>query len=329
MSNEGGQMRSAGLGLGGLLGASAVALLLASASYAQNTPAAPSNETPASATPTAESADELSEVVVTGTRIRGVAPVGSTLITIDEAEMQQSGLTSVNDILDTQPTITDLGGSNHLAGGTTPNAATSAVNSANIHGLGVQATLNLINGHRGWEEQTVSDVFNPDNFPPQMLARIDVVPDGTSAIYGADAVAGTVNYILRSPADVFETYFDETGMHGQNTWYAEGIAGKTWSIGGQSGGIIYGFQYRVIGLLQASDYPGLYNNNFSPYGASPSSTFAAPGNVSRGGHQLCGALRAERSEPDPLAAGGGRQRQSAEHFCQRSALPGYQPQPEQ
>jgi iron complex outermembrane receptor protein len=252
----------------------------------QPTVAAPTAGPPTAAAPSAESAPaapDVSEVVVTGTRIRGVAPVGSTLMTVDQATIQESGLASTNDILNTNPAILDLGIGPHTTGATSIQNGFSLVNSPDIHGLGIQATLSLVNGHRAWEQGVVGDVFDPSSIPAHMLERIEVVPDGTSPIYGADAIAGTVNYVLRKPEDVVESYVSGSWMKGTNTWYATGILGHVWGDDDHSGGFIMGYQRTQTGALAASAYPTLYNNNFAPFGGSPSSAFAAPGNVLVGG----------------------------------------------
>lgn len=226
---------------------------------------------------------DVSDVVVTGTRIRGVAPVGSTIMSIDPVTMQESGLSNTNDILQTNPAVLDLGVGPHTTGATSIQNGFSVVNSPDIHGLGIQATLSLVNGHRVWEQGVVGDVFDPSSVPVHMLARVEVVPEGTSPIYGADAIAGTVNYVLRKPEDVVETYAGGSLMHGLNSGYATGIVGHTWGDGDHTGGFIIGYQHTETGALAASAYPTLYNNNFSAFGGSPASDYAAPGNILVGG----------------------------------------------
>jgi iron complex outermembrane recepter protein len=245
----------------------------------QSVPAATqSAELPPAQSPTPDAA--LSEVVVTGTRIRGVAPVGSNLITIDQAAMEDSGMATTNDILDTNPAILDLGIGPHTSGATAVQNGFSNINSPDIHGLGIQATLSLTNGHRNWEQGVVGDVFDPSSIPPQMIEQIEVVPDGTSPIYGADAIAGTVNYVLRKPADVAETDYSLSSMKGTNTSYYTGILGHVWTLGeSDGGGFILSYQHSQTSALAASTFPTLYNNNFAPFGGSPSSDFAAPGNI--------------------------------------------------
>ena len=286
MSDTGHRPATRAARIGFLLGALA-ALPYAKDGFAQTTAAPPVQTTPA---PVADSAaadsSQINEVVVTGTRIRGVAPVGSPLITLDQATIKETGLMSTNDVLDSIPSVLSLANGNNIAAGTQVQNGFSGTygNSPNIHGLGPQATLSLVNGHRMFDEGIVSNAFDPNNYPVQMLSRIEVVQDGTSPIYGADAVAGTVNYVLRNPVNTIETYAGSHWSHGQNGWFATGIFGHTWGeAGSHSGGFIASYQHTQDGSLWATDYPSLYNDNFSRYGGTQSPTFASPGNVLIGG----------------------------------------------
>ncbi len=117
-----------------------------------------------------------------------------------------------------------------------------------------------------------------------MLSRVEVVQDGTSPIYGADAVAGTVNYVLRRPVDTVEVDAGAGWSKGQNNRYGTLVFGHTWSDdSAHEGGFIGSFQHTEQGSMQASAFPGLYNDNFAPYGGPPSLSFASPGNVVVGG----------------------------------------------
>src|SRR5690606_27439385 len=174
-------------------------------------------------------------IVVTGTRIGGQAPVGAAIVQLDQADIQATGLSSTADILNTVPSILKLGGGDNYAGGQAQQSNTinsfSFNKSPNIRGLGVGATLSLVNGHRVPYEGGNMNFFDGDNCPAQMIQRIDVVQDGGSALYGADAIAGTVNYILRRPEDTLEVYGGYRKNDGQEGYYATGIAGTRWAEG--------------------------------------------------------------------------------------------------
>jgi iron complex outermembrane receptor protein len=223
-------------------------------------------------------------IVVTGTRIAGEAPVGAAIVQLDEKDIQATGLTSTADVLNTVPSILKLGGGDNYAGGQAQQANTinsfSFNKSPNIRGLGVGATLSLVNGHRVPYEGGNMNAFDGDNYPAQMIQRIDVVQDGGSALYGADAIAGTVNYVLRRPEDTLEFYGSYRDNDGQRAYQVTGIAGLEWGEGrAHQGGFIASYQYSDQDAFEAAARPDLYNDDLSPYGGPASSLYSAPGNV--------------------------------------------------
>jgi iron complex outermembrane recepter protein len=141
-------------------------------------------------------------IIVTGTRIRGVAAVGSSTIPVDRATIQERATGSTNDILRDVPQITNFGASGTAVGG--PQVQNSSLNntyanSINLRGLGTTATLTLVDGHRVAPSGGGGGYTDSDLVPAIALERIEVVADGASAIYGSDAVAGVVNLRLREP----------------------------------------------------------------------------------------------------------------------------------
>ena len=227
---------------------------------------------------TAQEAD-LSEVVVTGTRIRGVAPVGSTVVQLDQEDLAKQGLISVADTLNTVPFVLKEGAGNDYAGGGGNGPATLnglAFNkSPNLRGFGPQATLSLVDGHRVPYEGANMNAFDGDNIPAQMLQRVEIVADGTSPIYGADAIAGTVNYVLRDPFNGAEAYGQYGSADGQSSWTGTLVGGLKWS----TGGVVLSYQHTNSDALHASSRPELYNDDFTPYGGPPSPMYSSPGNV--------------------------------------------------
>ncbi|MCW2388083.1 iron complex outermembrane receptor protein [Sphingobium sp. B11D3B] len=228
--------------------------------------------------------DNERAIIVTGTRIGGEAPVGTALVQLGREEIRATGLSSTADILGTVPSILRLGGGDNYAGGQAQQANTiNSFNfnkSPNVRGLGVGATLSLVNGHRVPYEGGNMNSFDGDNYPAQMIQRIDVVQDGGSALYGADAIAGTVNYILRRPEDTLEVHGGYRKNDGQDGWYVTGIGGVRWGEGSVGeGGIILSYQHSYQTAFAASARPDLYNDDLSPYGGAPSSLYSAPGNV--------------------------------------------------
>jgi len=257
---------------------SLIGLLVGASALAWANPALAQDE------PEADSASVGEQILVTGTRIGGVAPVGASLVQLDQTDIQATGLASTADILNTVPSILKLGGGDNYAGGQAQQGNTLAAftygKSPNIRGLGVGATLSLVNGHRVPYEGGNMNTFDGDNYPAQMLQRIDVVQDSGSAIYGADAIAGTVNYILRKPETTVEVYGGYRKNDGQEGWYVTGIAGLTWGEGSAyEGGFIASYQHSYQDAFAALSRPDLYNDDLRPYGGAAPSLFSAPGNV--------------------------------------------------
>ena len=183
-----------------LAGASIVAMASANASAQDNAGA--------DVAPPTEAAEETPVIVVTGTQIRGaqvddvlpVTVVGEELIdAIDPSSgdeifraIPQAGSVEFNE--------------QSTSGGV--NGARGDIASINLRGLGTGNTLLLINGRRmllnpGFQTELFVPVVSPDTntIAPGSVRRIEVLRDGASAVYGADAVAGVVNTILRGGRD--------------------------------------------------------------------------------------------------------------------------------
>ncbi len=142
--------------------------------------------------------EPATEVIVTGTHIRGAAPT-SPLHTVTRKDIEQSGYSQIGDVMRSLPENFAGGQNPGVFAATYKNAANGNASNAstvNLHGLGTDATLVLLNGHRlpGDYSFQGSDI---SGVPLAAVQRIEIVPDGASALYGADAVAGVVNMILR------------------------------------------------------------------------------------------------------------------------------------
>jgi iron complex outermembrane receptor protein len=166
--------------------------------------------------------DVLEEVVVTGSRIRGVdAPVGSAVISLDRAYIDDSNSVSVDQLIREIPQAYNLGVSESSRGQPGGNGNIVYGNSANLRGIGPFATLVLVDGHR---VVTNSRNVDPSMLPTLALERIDVVADGASAVYGSDAIAGVVNLVQRRNVDGGKAI----AKYGSGDDYDEYLVGASW-----------------------------------------------------------------------------------------------------
>lgn len=201
-----------------------------------------------------------SAITVTGSRIRG-APVTSPVIAVGSEQMKDEGKTELADVVRSIPQSFG-GGQNPGLGSNVPAASGVDVGGAstvNLRGLGSDATLTLINGHRLAYNGSRQGV-DISALPMAMVDRIEIVADGASALYGSDAVAGVANVILRRDYEgILASANLGTSTEGGDFRQQYGLtAGKRWDSGGFVGS--YEFARNTIVLSDdrsfASSRPG-------------------------------------------------------------------------
>lgn len=140
-----------------------------------------------------EESEGVEKIEVTGSRIKQTDLEGATPVSIITREaMLATGITDVGDLIQRLPAM-----SGSPIGTTTNNGGSGAVQ-VNLRGLGSIRTLILINGRRVVEGNDFQAI------PTAMIKRVEILKDGASAIYGADAVAGVVNIITRDDFEGLE-----------------------------------------------------------------------------------------------------------------------------
>jgi iron complex outermembrane receptor protein len=169
----------------------------------------------------------VEEVTVTGTSIRGTAPVGSSVTTVTSEDIKATGATSVQGVLASVPQLMGMG---MVDGGTTGQGAQQAL----IHQLGQSAstsTLTLIDGHRAPTSGTNHSFVDPNMIPINMLERVEVLADGVSAVYGSDAIAGVVNFITRKRYEGIQITGSAGFADGKQDVNLGFLAGSAWDTG--------------------------------------------------------------------------------------------------
>ena len=195
--------------------------------------------------------EAVEQVVVTGTSIRGVAPVGSDLMTVTPDDIAKSGGQTVQQVLSDIPAISGFG--NAGEGG----AIHNNYYQPSIHQLGASAanaTLILIDGHRPPTGGTNHSTADPNIIPANMLERVEVVTNGTSSTYGSDGVAGVINFITRSKFDGVQLSGEAAFINGATNENMGVLAGTSWS----SGSAIFAYQFYNQGQLLNKNRPYTY-----------------------------------------------------------------------
>jgi len=147
----------------------------------------------------AEPADEMKEVVVTGSRIRRVdAETASPVFVIDDKAIQQSGVQTVGDLMNRIPAVAGAAVNPQVNNG-------GGFGEANIElrGLDAKRTLILLNGRRIGLVGN-SGAVDINMIPISIIERVEVLKEGAGAVYGSDAIAGVVNFITRKNVEGLE-----------------------------------------------------------------------------------------------------------------------------
>ncbi len=222
----------------------------------------------------------LDEIVVTGTLIRGTgAPVGSTLIAVDQAGLQATGGNDVINMLLDVPQVSPLGVSEAQRSGTGGATNITLGNSINLRGLSPFATLTLVDGHRVPPSGTSGSTVDPDSLPSIMLQKIDIVADGASATYGSDAIAGVANLILRRDVEGVEMSAREGWADGYQERQLGVLAGHTWTPGQLS----LGYENTYHSALGGQSRSFFQSNQTAQGGGDYRSSQCNPGNIVAGG----------------------------------------------
>lgn len=173
------------------------------------------------------------EVVVTGSRIRGVDIVGSTSISLGRELIDVVPAITTSDLMRNVPQVINLGADETHRGVQGGQGNTTFASGVNLRGIGGNTTLLLFDGRRMAPQGARGVYFDPNLIPTIAIERVEVVPDGASAIYGSDAIAGVVNLISRKEfvgAEVRAQYgfADDYDKHSYSA-----IAGLDWGwLGG-------------------------------------------------------------------------------------------------
>lgn len=227
-------------------------------------------------------------IIVTGSRIRGAGPVGSPVVSIDREAIEKSGLATVQQILQSLPQNFGGGSNETTTGATTRNGTGNDAtlgSSINLRGLGTSSTLVLIDGSRP-ALGGVGGLFTDISLIPMgAVERLEVLTDGASAIYGADAVAGVVNVRLRNRFEGAETILRAGTADGDMTEVQfSQLFGKAWS----GGRLVLAYQFSERGSLAAAKRD-FAREDLRPFGGPDyRSLYGVPGTIRAANNQIFG-----------------------------------------
>ena len=214
---------------------------------------------------TTGSTDQVAEndgdtVVVTGSRIRRPNVESAVPLTaIAGEEFFRQGQNSVGDTLNDLPQLRSTFAQQNPGAG----IGIAGLNLLDLRGLGTVRTLVLVNGRRHVASDILNNASSPDvnTIPNDLIERVEIVTGGSSAVYGSDAIAGVVNFVLKKDFDGLQlrgnTGISEDGYGGNQL--VSVLAGKNFSEG--KGNITLSAEYAHQDRIYASDIPFLRQVN--------------------------------------------------------------------
>jgi iron complex outermembrane receptor protein len=221
------------------------AALLAVSSLAAGGSFGIANAAPAAAAPAA-----VSEIIVTGSRIR-TSPLDQDqpVISIDQAAVAKTGLTSTVDVLQRIPSAggglnSKFNNSGNL--GNPPDGGGVGAGSAEIdlRYLSSRRVLVLVDGQRwvsGASASGVPGAVDLNTIPTSMISRMEVLQEGASPIYGSDAIAGVVNIITKQHQDGFQASA-QAGKFGNGDGFSQDY-NFSWGINEEHTHVVFGGGY--------------------------------------------------------------------------------------
>ncbi len=199
--------------------------------------------------------DQLEEIIVTGSKLvrpDAVAPIPVT--SINAEDIQVSGVTMISDYLRELPVFgINSGRTTETSGADSAKPlSTAGTERLNLRDLGVDRTLVVVDGRRHVGSTAGSTAVDVASIPTALIERVEISTGGASTAYGADAIAGVVNFITKKNFEgvqIDTKYGDSDQGGGENTYLALTVGGN---FAENRGNAVFSASYNDIGGILGS-----------------------------------------------------------------------------
>ncbi len=239
-------------------------------------------------------------VTATGTSIRGIAPVGTNLVSVDASTIKATGAITTEEILGQIPQLANTFNSQAVSptainiGGVRPSIRYNPAQTI----LGAASTLLLLDGHTMVGVSGLATTPDAGLIPTIVLRQVDVLPDGASSIYGANAIAGVINFVTRETYQGFQANVSVGVADGYSAFNASMMAGTDWG----SGGAYLAFEHKENTYLMARDRSYTKMDLTGIGGRDSRGTSCDLANISAGGKNYALTSNTVSTTPGSLAA---------------------------
>jgi len=237
-----------------------IALTIGAASMVSMGTAYAQDATPAAGSTDSSKAKQLDTITVTGSRVRRVdTETASPVLVLNRKDIEKTGKMTIGEIVNELPSIAGAPVTAAVNNGGGTGAAT-----ADVRGLGSVRTLVLIDGHR--PGPTPVDL---NSIPLDLVERIEVLTEGSSTVYGSDAIGGVINFIMRKNYNGAEytASYGESGHHDSDRKGQSFIFGQS----GDKGNVTAGVEYNKFDAVPAGNRDFSKNALYHTYGSIISS----------------------------------------------------------
>lgn len=231
----------------------------------------------------------LESVVVTGSYISRPADRPQPVVVVGQQDIQADQRVSLGEVMRDMPQVTAV--NTNGTNGAVPRDATGS-NSIDIRGLGDRSTLILLNGQRQTVDGNESSVVDINNLAPAiMVQRVEMLLNGSSALYGSDAVAAVVNFVTRDSFDGAELDVSSQYAEAQPGVPSKVLQG-IWGHQGDNGGVVLSFEWtrRDKDMLESDVYsPQILDQQGLHSGYGNPGTYTGVGDGVTRPDPLCGS----------------------------------------
>lgn len=207
-----------------------------------------------------EAAEEGTKVTITGSRIRRETFESPSPVTVmTSVDIERSGAVALGDILAKLPQLDSTFTSQNSG----QFIGTSGVGLLDLRGLGTERTLVLVNGRRHVSGSSGTGSVDVNSIPAILIERVEIITGANAAVYGADAVTGVVNFILKSDLEGSEirSYWGTAGDSGFERQGVSFIAGSNFD--GNKGHATFSFSYDKQDELTAAQRGGVFTEKWA------------------------------------------------------------------
>jgi iron complex outermembrane recepter protein len=205
--------------------------------------------------------DEIQDIVITGSRILTQQfDLANPVVGVDQSAIENAGVTNATSFLQDFPALTASPGAAQNTNDAAPDDV--GLNLLNLRNLGTDRTLVLVDGRRHVGGVTGSAAVDISTIPIGLIERVDILTGGASAIYGADAVSGVVNFVLKRDFEglSFNGQTGTSGMGDAASQFFSATAGVNFAE--DRGNVAVSLEYGRDDALELTDRRRLSSENF-------------------------------------------------------------------